>query len=55
LATVTDAGNGDGTAPTFVKNQPVIAVAKGNPKEPSAAARTVKSILVDPGQFGAPA
>jgi len=32
LATVTDAGNGDGTATTFVKNQLVIAVAKGNPK-----------------------
>ncbi|WP_370319887.1 molybdate ABC transporter substrate-binding protein [Actinoplanes sp. ATCC 53533] len=32
MATVTDAGNGDGTATTFVKNQLVIAVAKGNPK-----------------------
>jgi len=32
LATVTDAANGDGTATTFVKNQLVIAVAKGNPK-----------------------
>ncbi|WP_438874874.1 molybdate ABC transporter substrate-binding protein [Winogradskya humida] len=32
MATVTDAGNGTGTATTFVKNQLVIAVAKGNPK-----------------------
>jgi molybdate transport system substrate-binding protein len=32
MATVTDAGNGDGTATTFAKNQLVIAVAKGNPK-----------------------
>jgi len=32
MQAVTDAGNGDGTATTFVKNQLVIAVAKGNPK-----------------------
>lgn len=32
MATVTDAGNGDGTATTFVRNQLVIAVAKGNPQ-----------------------
>jgi molybdate transport system substrate-binding protein len=32
MKTVTDAGNGDGTPITFVKNQLVIAVPKGNPK-----------------------
>ena len=32
MKTVTDAGNGDGTPVVFVKNQLVIAVAKGNPK-----------------------
>jgi molybdate transport system substrate-binding protein len=32
MATVTDAGNGAGTAPTFARNQLVIAVPKGNPK-----------------------
>jgi molybdate transport system substrate-binding protein len=32
MKTVTDAGNGDGTPSTFVKNQLVIAVPKGNPK-----------------------
>lgn len=32
MKTVTDAGNGDGSAATFVKNQLVIAVPKGNPK-----------------------
>jgi molybdate transport system substrate-binding protein len=32
MKTVTDTGNGDGTATTFVKNQLVIAVPKGNPK-----------------------
>ena len=32
MKTVTDAGNGDGTPNTFVKNQLVIAVPKGNPK-----------------------
>jgi molybdate transport system substrate-binding protein len=32
LAVVTDAGNGSGTPTTFVKNQLVIVVAKGNPK-----------------------
>ena len=32
MKTVTDAGDGDGTPVTFVKNQLVIAVAKGNPK-----------------------
>lgn len=32
MKTVTDAGNGDGAPVTFVKNQLVIAVAKGNPK-----------------------
>jgi molybdate transport system substrate-binding protein len=32
MKTVTDAGNGDGTPATFVKNQLVIAVSKGNPK-----------------------
>jgi molybdate transport system substrate-binding protein len=32
MQTVTDAGNADGALATFVKNQLVIAVAKGNPK-----------------------
>ncbi len=32
LAVVTDAGNTEGTPATFVRNQLVIAVAKGNPK-----------------------
>ncbi|WP_432844034.1 molybdate ABC transporter substrate-binding protein [Dactylosporangium sp. CA-092794] len=32
MKTVTDSGNGDGTPTTFVKNQLVIAVPKGNPK-----------------------
>ncbi|WP_442788767.1 molybdate ABC transporter substrate-binding protein [Dactylosporangium sp. NBC_01737] len=32
MKTVTDAGGGEGTATTFVKNQLVIAVPKGNPK-----------------------
>lgn len=32
MKTVTDAGNGDGTPVTFVKNQLVIAVPGGNPK-----------------------
>ncbi|GAA2715407.1 molybdate ABC transporter substrate-binding protein [Micromonospora olivasterospora] len=32
MKTVTDAGNGDGAATTFVKNQLVIAVPRGNPK-----------------------
>jgi molybdate transport system substrate-binding protein len=32
MKTVTDAGNSDGTPTTFVRNQLVIAVAKGNPK-----------------------
>jgi molybdate transport system substrate-binding protein len=32
MKTVTDAGNADGTPTTFVKNQLVIAVPKGNPK-----------------------
>ncbi|WP_027346124.1 molybdate ABC transporter substrate-binding protein [Hamadaea tsunoensis] len=32
MKTVTDAGNGTGTPATFVKNQLVIAVPKGNPK-----------------------
>lgn len=32
MKTVTDKGNADGTPATFVKNQLVIAVAKGNPK-----------------------
>jgi len=32
MKTVTDAGNADGTPQTFVKNQLVIAVPKGNPK-----------------------
>lgn len=32
MKTVTDAGNGAGTATTFVRNQLVIAVPKGNPK-----------------------
>jgi molybdate transport system substrate-binding protein len=32
MKTVTDAGDGDGTPVTFVKNQLVIAVPKGNPK-----------------------
>src|SRR5262249_31516100 len=33
MKTVTDAGNGEGTPTTFVKNQLVIAVATGNPKD----------------------
>lgn len=33
MKTVTDAGNADGTPRTFVKNQLVIAVPKGNPKD----------------------
>jgi molybdate transport system substrate-binding protein len=32
MKTVTDAGNGDGTPVTFVRNQLVVAVPKGNPK-----------------------
>ncbi|WP_410813207.1 molybdate ABC transporter substrate-binding protein [Micromonospora sp. 067-2] len=32
MKVVTDAGNGDGTPTTFVRNQLVIAVGKGNPK-----------------------
>src|SRR6185295_3893968 len=32
MKTVTDAGNGDGAATTFTRNQLVIAVPKGNPK-----------------------
>jgi molybdate transport system substrate-binding protein len=32
MKTVTDAGNGDGAATTFVRNQLVIAVPRGNPK-----------------------
>lgn len=32
MKTVTDAGGGEGTATTFVRNQLVIAVPKGNPK-----------------------
>lgn len=32
MKTVTDVGNGDGTPTTFVRNQLVIAVPKGNPK-----------------------
>src|SRR5690606_15791049 len=32
MKTVTDAGNGEGTPTTFVRNQLVIAVPKGNPK-----------------------
>jgi molybdate transport system substrate-binding protein len=32
MKTVTDAGNGDGSPTTFVKNQLVIAVPKGNPQ-----------------------
>lgn len=32
MKTVTDAGNGEGTATTFVRNQLIIAVPKGNPK-----------------------
>jgi molybdate transport system substrate-binding protein len=32
MQTVTDAGNGEGTPTTFVKNQLVIAVPKGNPE-----------------------
>jgi molybdate transport system substrate-binding protein len=32
MKTVTDAGNGEGSPTTFVKNQLVIAVPKGNPK-----------------------
>jgi molybdate transport system substrate-binding protein len=42
MKTVTDAGNGDGTATTFVKNQLVIAVPKGNPKGITALADLTK-------------
>jgi molybdate transport system substrate-binding protein len=42
MKTVTDAGNGDGTPVTFVKNQLVIAVPKGNPKNIMGLADLVK-------------
>jgi molybdate transport system substrate-binding protein len=42
MKTVTDAGNGDGTPTTFVKNQLVIAVPKGNPKGITGLADLVK-------------
>jgi molybdate transport system substrate-binding protein len=42
MKTVTDAGNGDGTPATFVKNQLVIAVPKGNPKGVTALADLTK-------------
>jgi molybdate transport system substrate-binding protein len=42
MQTVTDAGNGDGTPTTFVKNQLVIAVPKGNPKGIKAVADLAK-------------
>ena len=38
MAAVTDAGNGSGTPTTFVRNQLVIAVGKGNPKRVAALA-----------------
>jgi molybdate transport system substrate-binding protein len=43
MKTVTDAGNGDGTPTTFVKNQLVIAVPKGNPKGITGLADLTKS------------
>lgn len=43
MKTVTDAGNGDGTPTTFVKNQLVIAVPKGNPKGIAGLADLTKS------------
>ena len=42
MKTVTDAGNGDGTPTTFVKNQLVIAVPKGNPRNITGLADLVK-------------
>lgn len=42
MKTVTDAGNGDGTPTTFVKNQLVIAVPKGNPQGITGLADLVK-------------
>jgi molybdate transport system substrate-binding protein len=42
MKTVTDAGNGDATPTTFVKNQLVIAVPKGNPKGITALADLTK-------------
>jgi molybdate transport system substrate-binding protein len=42
MKTVTDAGNGDGTPTTFVKNQLVIVVPKGNPKHIAGLADLVK-------------
>jgi molybdate transport system substrate-binding protein len=42
MKTVTDAGNGDSTATTFVRNQLVIAVPKGNPKAISGLADLTK-------------
>lgn len=42
MKTVTDAGNGDGSPTTFVKNQLVIAVPKGNPKGITGLADLVK-------------
>ncbi len=43
MKTVTDAGNGTGTPTTFVKNQLVIAVPKGNPKGIAGLADLTKS------------
>lgn len=43
MKVVTDAGNGDGTATAFVKNQLVIAVPKGNPKGIAGLADLTKS------------
>jgi molybdate transport system substrate-binding protein len=42
MKTVTDAGNADGAPTTFVKNQLVIAVPKGNPKHIAGLADLVK-------------
>jgi molybdate transport system substrate-binding protein len=43
MKTVTDAGDGSGTPTTFVKNQLVIAVPKGNPKGITSLAALAKS------------
>jgi molybdate transport system substrate-binding protein len=43
MKTVTDVGDGDGTPVTFVKNQLVIAVPKGNPKRLTSLAAIAKT------------
>ncbi len=42
MKTVTDAGNADGSPPNFAKNQLVIAVPKGNPKNITTLAELAK-------------